>query len=315
MLSRREFLLSSTTAALALGAPALTPRQRVDRAIRGEAVDRTPFTFWYHFLDETKPPEQHAASTLDFHRRFGTDLVKVMSDYPYPRGKAEWFALREEANPFPQQIRALELIRDGLSGQAHFLETLFNSYKVAEKLSSEAAVSKLKQQNPQRLHDTLKIIATSQANHAKRAIGAGASGIFLAIANSSDPDYAVFSEPYDKMILQSVAAAPLNVLHIHGDKIDLSRFYRGWAASGINYSIHATKIPIATARKNYSGVILGGIDEVAYRKLSKADLQRESQEARRVAGSKFILAPGCSVPNETTAQEMLRLTAVAGAAA
>jgi hypothetical protein len=29
-------------------------------------------------------------------------------------------------SPFPEQLRALELIRDGLRGQAYFVETIFN---------------------------------------------------------------------------------------------------------------------------------------------------------------------------------------------
>jgi hypothetical protein len=41
-----------------------------------------------------------------------------MSDYPYPKAKGEWHDLRVVDNPYPQQIRALELIRDGLRGNA-----------------------------------------------------------------------------------------------------------------------------------------------------------------------------------------------------
>jgi uroporphyrinogen decarboxylase len=308
MFSRRAFVVSSAAAVLARGAASLTSKQRVDRALKGEDVDRTPFTYWHHFLDEAKPAEQHAQSTIDFHQKFHTDLVKVMSDYPYPKPKAEWFELREEANPFSKQIRALEIIRDRIGGDAYFLETIFNPYNVAEKLSSKEAVQKLRAEKPQRLLDALAIIAKSEANHARRAIGAGASGIFLAVANSADPEYAKFSEPFDKMILEAVRSAPLNVLHVHGEKVDLSRFYRGWAASGINYESHLTKIPIASLRKNYSGVILGGLDEVNFRKLSEAELAQQHEAAIRAAGKKFILTPGCSVPNESTDEELLRLT-------
>jgi uroporphyrinogen decarboxylase len=329
MLSRRAFLITSTAATLVRGAATLTPKERVDRALKGQDADRSPFTFWHHFLDETKPGEQHAKSTLDFHKKFHTDLVKVMSDYPYPKGKAQsffnthgapqpltkplppvdqWFDLKPDPNPFPQQIRALELIRDGLNGEAYFLETLFNPYKVAEKLSSEDAVLKLRQEQPQRLLDMLEVIAKSQASHAKRAIGAGASGIFLAIANSLDHEYQKFSAPFDKMILAAVSTAPLNVLHIHGDKIDPAHFYHGWAATGVNYSAHATKIPLADFRKHYTGVLLAGLDEVNYRNLSAADLKQQHQDAMLGAGKKFILSPGCSVPNDSTDAEMLRLT-------
>lgn len=313
MLSRRAFLLSSTAPLLARGAPSLTSRQRVDRALQGQDVDRSPFTFWHHFLDSAKPGGQHAQSTLDFHRRFHTDLVKVMSDYEYPKPKAEWFELKIEQNPFQQQLRALEVVRDGLGGGAHFLETVFNPYNQAEKLSSREAVLRLKQEHPQRLLDALDAIAQSEANHARRAIAAGASGIFLAIANSADPDYAKFSEPFDRLILEAVRSSPLNVLHIHGDKIDLPRFYHGWAAAGINYSTHGTGIPMATVRQQYSGVLLAGIDEVNFRKLSVADMKRQHEQAIPAAGKKFILTPGCSVPNDSTAAELMKLPQMLGA--
>ena len=317
MFSRRTFFLSSA-AAIALRGATLTSKERVDRALKGEDVDRSPFSFWHHFLDESQTGEEHARSTLEFHQKFHTDLVKVMSDYPYPKPKAEWYVLREEKDPFPRQIRALEAIRDGLSGKAYFVETIFNPWNVAEKLSSPAEVRRLQREKPQALLDALEAIAKSEANHARRSVAAGAAGIFLAIANAQDgvqpqADYAKFSEPFDRMVLEAVRSAPLNILHLHGDKVYLDRFYRGWPAAGINYSAHGTGVGIAQAREKYSGVILGGLDEVNYRKLGKLDLKRQWIEARQAAGKKFILAPGCSVPNDSTDEELLQLPKLFGA--
>ena len=56
-----------------------------------------------------------------------------------------------------------------------------------------------------------------------------------------------------------------------------------------------------------------GLDERNFRTLTEAELKRQWQAAKKAAGPKFILAPGCSVPNETTDEEMLRLTRVLGA--
>jgi uroporphyrinogen decarboxylase len=317
MLSRRNLLLASA-AAFTLRGGTMTSKERVDRARKGLDVDRPPFSLWHHFLDDSKPGEEHARSTLEFHEKFHTDLVKVMSDYPYPKPKAEWYALREEKNPFPQQIRALEIIRDGLRGQAYFVETLFNPWKVAENLSSVEEVRKLQHEKPQALLDALELIAKSEANHARLAVNAGAAGVFVAIANAQDgimtqADYANFSEPFDKMVLDAVRSAPLNVLHLHGDKVYLDRFYDGWAASAINYSMHGTGVPIAKVRERYSGVILGGIDEVNYRKLTSVDLKSQWGEAAKAAGKKSILTPGCSVPNDSSDEELSRLPKVLGA--
>jgi uroporphyrinogen decarboxylase len=289
MVTRRSLLVGSA-AAIALRSATLTSKERVDRALQGKDVDRSPFSFWHHFLDASKSGEEHARSTLTFHEKFHTDLVKVMSDYPYPKPKAEWYVLREEKNPFPEQIVALKKIRDGLGGQAYFVETLFNPWKVAENLSSVEEVRKLQREKPQALLDALEVIAKSEANHARRSVAAGAAGVFVAIANAQDgymtqPDYAKFSEPFDKMVFDAVRTAPLNTLHLHGDKVYLDRFYQGWAAQAINYSMHGTGVPIAQVRAKYSGVILGGLDEVNYRKLTPSDIKRQWADARKSAGA------------------------------
>jgi uroporphyrinogen decarboxylase len=313
MISRRGFLLSASAVVCARGAT-LTSRERVDRVLAGKDPDRPPFTFWYHFLDEKAPGTQHAKSTVAFHNKFHSDVVKVMSDYPYPKPAGEWFALKVVSDPFPQQIQALRDINAAVGPEAHFLETIFNPYNVAEKLSSKEEVARMRTEKPQRLLDALEVIAKSEASHARRAVGAGASGVFLAVANSADPGYAKFSEPFDKMVLEAVRSAPLNVLHIHGDKIDLPRFYHGWPASAINYSVHGTRISFAEARKNWSGVLMGGIDEVKFRRLTAAEILRQRDDARRQAGIKYIVSGGCSVPNDTTDEEMLRAVHVLSAA-
>lgn len=295
----------------------MTGRERVDRALRGAAVDRPPFTFWYHFLDEREPGEAHARHTLEFHRKFGTDLVKVMSDYPYPKPKGRWYDLRVEENPFPRQVRALERIRDGLAGRNYFVETIFNPWNVAEKLSSPKEVLRLKNERPQALLDALEAIAKSEANHARRAVRAGAAGVFLAIANAQDgilsrADYSKFSAPFDRMVLEGAAGAPLNILHLHGDRVYLDLFWQGWPGA-VNYSNFGTGVSLADARRSYSGLLMAGIDERNYRTLSEAQLKQQIQAARQAAGERFLLAPGCSVPNETTDAEMMRLVRAVGA--
>src|SRR2546422_3080637 len=111
MYTRRDFLDALAVAPLA-GKAQLTKIERLRRALDGKEVDRPPYTYWYHFLDEKLPAEQHAKSTLQFARKFDTDLVKVMSDYPFTE---------DLSNPFPEQIRALEIIAREVKGKALFV--------------------------------------------------------------------------------------------------------------------------------------------------------------------------------------------------
>ncbi len=292
------------------GSGRMTSRERVDRALMGAEVDRPPFTFWYHFRLDSG--ERHAAATLDFHRRLRTDLVKVMSDFPFPRPAGRWYEVSVQENPYPEQIRALEMIRDGLQGRVHFVETIFNPWNVAEKLSSPAGVKQLMSENPQALLDALEAIAKSEADHARRAVSLGASGVFLAVASAQEgvltrEEYMRFSEPFDRMVLDAVREAPLNILHLHQDKVYLDIFHSGWPATVINYSSHATGAGMGEMRKHFSGVLMGGLDEVRFRTLTAAEIKDQWHAAQQAAGPRFILAPGCSVPDDTADEELLRL--------
>jgi uroporphyrinogen decarboxylase len=296
----------------------LTSRERIDRALRGGDVDRPPFTLWNHFGLEKLPAEHHARATLDFHRKHRTDLVKVMSDFPYPKPLGGWSTLKEETNPFPEQIRALEIIRDALAGSMYFVETIFNPYNQARKITSKGEVARMRREDPRALLDALEIIAKSEAHHARRAIEAGAAGIFLAIDNAIEgiltrEEYARFSEPFDRMVLDAASAAPLNLLHLHGDKVYLDLFYQGWPAAGINYSNHATGVAIAEVRSRYSGLIMGGVDELKFCDLTEDEIRQQCRDAQQAAGKRLFLAPGCSVPDDSTEEELSRMAGALGA--
>ncbi len=310
---RRSFLLGA--AASVARAAALNRKERVDRALEGRDVDRPPFSFWHHF--GLKTADEHARATLDFHRQYRTDFVKVMSDFAYPRPAGKWFELKVESNPFPAQIRALELIRNGLDGQTYFIETLFNPFNVAEKLSSPEEVRRLKNEKPQALLDALDVITQSEIRHAKRAVETGAAGILLAVANANDAamsrdDYVRFSAPFDQRILEAVRMARLNILHLHTDRDQLPVF-RDFPAAAINYSLHVTGIPISDVRRDFSMAIMGGIDEVNYRKLERSEIEAQCKSAAAAAGPKFLLSPGCSVPNDSAPAELQKLPAAIGA--
>lgn len=317
---RREFLSSVAAVAVAsrpvFGAARLTRKARVDRALQGADVDRSPFSFWHHF--GLKTAEAHAETTLAFHRQYRTDFVKVMSDFKYPKPPGKWYELKPLDNPFPDQIRALELIRNGLNGDAYFIETIFNSFNVAEKISSRDEVRRLMKEDPKALLAALDVITQSQINHAKRAIATGARGILLAVANANSKeltvaDYVRFNAPFDKRVLDAVSDAPLNVLHLHVEREYLDQFHN-FSAPVLNYSLHVTGIPIAEVRAQFpKKVVAGGIDEVNYKKLTREQIQAQWRSASQAAGKKFILTPGCSVPNDSTVAELSLLPQVLGA--
>ncbi len=314
MVNRRDFFLGMAGFAVP-GGKELSPKERVDRVLAGRSPDRPPFSFWHHFHDEHQPGRKHAATTLDFARRYRLDIVKVMSDYPFPKpAGSAWHDLKPVENPFPEQVKALELIRDGLAGQKHFVETVFNPWNQATKISSKEAVMELMRSRPQALLDALEAIARSEANHVRRALEAGASGIFLAVDNAqkgilSLEEYRRFSEPFDRMVLEAAKGAPLNILHLHGAKVYLDHFWQGWPVQVIHYSAHETGVPLAAARKKTSAVLMGGLDHRNVVGAREAQVRSMLRDAA-AAAPKWICAPGCSVPDESPHAQLLALSRI-----
>jgi uroporphyrinogen-III decarboxylase len=209
------------------------------------------------------------------------------------------------------------LINTGLNGDAYILETAFNPWQVAVKLSSKEEVIRLQQENPQRLLDALDVITQSHINHARRAFAAGASGILFSIANAnraelSPAEYARFSAPFDKRFLEATSSAKLNFLHLHWENEYVDQFV-GFQAPVVNWSIQTSGVQVSTVRSKFTQVIATGIDEVKYKDLSPAQIREQWQSASNAAGSKFILTPGCSVPNDSTDEDLSRLPQVLGA--
>jgi uroporphyrinogen decarboxylase len=326
LIARRNFLagLAATTLSSRLWAQTvgsltktgLTSRERLERLLTGRTPDRTPYSIWQHLGIERTGPDAFARATVQYHLDYGTDFIKVMSDLSYPTSASKnWWDLKVIENPFPAQVHALELIHNQLPDQTYFIETVFSPWNVAEKLSTEAEVRRLKQENPQQLADALEVIAHSQANHVKRALATGASGIFLAVTAADESaltreDYRKWSEPYDRIVLDAARSAHFNVLHIHGSKVYLDIFYSGWPSAAINYSAAATGISLEQVKPHYAGFLIGGIDENAYRFLSVDDLKKAYRNAVREVGTRLIFAPGCTIPLDTSPEELRRLKAV-----
>ena len=126
-----------------------TRRERLMAAIRGEPVDRPPVALWRHFPGDDQRPEDLAAATVAFQRRYDFDFVKVtpassfcLRDWGvqdrwvgsmegtreytyYPIQVADdWrrLPLRDpDQGALGSQLQCLRFIADELAGQAPFI--------------------------------------------------------------------------------------------------------------------------------------------------------------------------------------------------
>jgi uroporphyrinogen decarboxylase len=332
MFDRRNFLRSAAaTAGLAIARPAfgkaLGHKERVDRALRGQDVDRPPFTFYHHYKRPT--PQLEAQDHLNFHRAYATDIVKVMNDFDYPKSTTgKWYELDPIDSPYPDQLKTLDLVRAGLNGDAYFVDTLYGPYMTAMLLyqaqlptranadevrdEAIAALHDFQKSNPDSWHRAMEAITQSTIHHIQQAKKIGASGTLVSVFNAeskfgSVSDYATYTRPYDKRVIDALADTKLTVLHLHFLERPYIDQFTDFPAPIIQHSVKTSGIPVSEIRAKFSQTFLGGVDEIDFQNLTADQMRHQWTEARQQAGAKYIAAPGCSVPDASTPAELARL--------
>lgn len=289
--------------------------ERVTGALRGEEVDRAPFSFWYHFGLQHGPGRKHAEAEIDFYRAYDLDFLKVMNDYPYPlptgleaiETAEDWQRLEPIAASdacWREQLTALSLINAAIGKEALFIETIFSPWTTARRLTRRGSLAEVRERHPETLLVAMQVIAASLADYARAAITHGAAGIFLSLGAASNEmmtieEYNMWGRPFDLQVLEAVRDAPFNVLHIHGKHIHFDAVL-DYPATALNWSHLATPPSLAAGRARSGKAVMGGIDEAIAAHLAPPEIEAQVASAIREVGTcGLIVTPGCSVPTDT----------------
>jgi uroporphyrinogen decarboxylase len=301
----------------------MTKRERVLSAIKGELPDRIPFSFWYHFRWLEFPSgEPLAKAELEFYNMYDPDFLKVMHDIPFelPQGinkidtPVDWYKLdilEEDSLNFSAQLKALDIIIRNLSDDGFIIDTIFNTFSYAEKLTGKRTLEHLKE-NPKALHYGLEIIARSMANFVKAMKELGVSGIYMAVqgANTDIMDETTYREhflPYDMIIWESSRGFPFNILHLHGNNL-IFNILHTFNPATVTWSNRLTPPTLTEARNLYSGCVAAGLNEEGIIRYTPEYVKKEVLKSIVEAGAnKLIIAPGCAIPTETPKENLFAI--------
>jgi uroporphyrinogen decarboxylase len=313
----------------------MSKRERVAAALRGEPVDRPPISFWRHFFDRETSAAGLAEAMLGFQQAYDWDFMKVNPRACYhaePWGCRFQFSgqahiepkLLEAAvrtpddwrkiTPLPpdtgalgEQLEALQLIKEGLRGAVPFVETIFTPLSVAARLtgSDEVMMDHLRRY-PERVHEALEAIATTFAGFARACLDVGADGIFFATTGwatyerLTDADYEEFGRPYDIRVLQAVAGAPFNILHVCRSRNMLWKLL-DYPAQAVNWATADPTNPrLGEVRHRSQRAVIGGVDHVnTLRQGTPEAVRAEVQSAVAQTRQGLFIGPGCSISPHT----------------
>ena len=313
----------------------MTNRDRVMAALRGEAVDRVPLSFWMHHFVAENSVEGFVAESLRLARAFGWDYLK-------PQSRAQCFAeawglqyrasderalaytrthapcadaagLRSlkpaepAAGALGEQLRALRQIRAGVGPDTPIIWTVFSPLMVVPYLlpgGVEQALA-IAREEPAALEAALAAIAHTLADYTRLALVAGADGLFYAtnVARRdllSAAECRRFQRPYDLQILAAAAAAPFNVLHVCGSGVLFDEFV-DYPVQAISWAQAEGNPSLAEGRRRSGRAAMGGLPAkpVIATLTPDAVADRARAAMREMDGRALLLGPDCSINPDT----------------
>ena len=288
----------------------------VDAALSGEKPSRIPFSIWFHFPSSAHRGKACADAHIEHFRRYDLDYLKVMNDnlYDMPHSMPvverakDWLKLEPlaaDAPGFVAELEALRQLKRRIGKEARFVVTVFNPLATAMKVSNRKAIEQLRE-DPESTQAGLLTIAESLAVFSRSAVEAGASGIFLACSGPepsmlSEEEYRRFVKPADLAVLEAVADAPFNLLHVHGTDVYLELFL-DYPANSLNWPAHHSDYSILKTSTITDKCLVAGIDErgpITQGKM-RATISQLSGAISQAPLERFMVGSECTVPPETS---------------
>lgn len=312
----------------------MNKKQRVLAAIRGEQVDRVPYSLWLHNFAREATALELADETTELYEAFDWDFLKPQSR-PYcfaemfglkftaSRQREVWpvithhptttpaeFAALRPVDPssgaLGEQLEALQIIRSRVGKDVPTVATIFAPIMVSSFMlpGGNADVARMMRQAPEEFEQGLAAISETLAGYAKLCTDAGFEGIFYAtnLANKdmmTPAEFERFQRPFDVPVIEA-SKGPFNILHMCGDEILLDQF-ADYPATVMSWATTAKNPSLSVVHKRSGKAVLGGLPgKPSIKSMHEAELLAHGQRSLDEMGGRFhLLGPDCSINPDT----------------
>src|SRR5207248_10164472 len=274
----------------------MNKKERVDAALRGDAVDRVPASMWGHDFEREWNPNTLAEAMVENFTRYDWDFMKVnprasyhvegwgvkvrpsgekykspIFEYTPIKNASYWRRIRPlepDRGVLGDQLRSLQLINHAIAFDAYFVQTIFCPLGVAKYLAgnkSEPVLQTLREDRAA-IHSALRVITETFTAYAIACLEQGVSGIFYATngwASESmltGDQYREFGEQYDLEFFDAIKSrSKFNILHNCGTHIYFDQL-ASYPVQAISWDANAEGNPNLREGKMRSGqAVMGGI--------------------------------------------------------
>lgn len=305
----------------------MTKPERIAAAIKGDPVDRVPYSLWSHLPMIDEDPVQNAEHTYDFYQKYDVDILKTMNNGMYSaaafgcsidssdvpkggvtritstpvHGPEDWLKIEPvslHTGTLNREQEYLKLLLKKTNGEVPVVFTVFSPLTTAKKLCPDLILH-VKRGHGDKVKKALKAITETTCALVQRVIELGADGIFFATQLSSydlteESFYREYGMPYDLAVL-SASSGWCNVLHAHGKNI-MFPILRKYPVQIFNWHAWESLPTIAEAQLMTGKCIMAGLERMDITDHHKNEIEYQIYETlRQTGGRKVILSPGCVI--------------------
>lgn len=322
----------------------MNKKERVLAALKGQPVDRVPYSFWLHNFAEEHSAEALAKETLRLYKTFDWDFLKPQSrPLCFMELWGQEFKRSEDKTTFPvitkyaldriedikhlswvdasvgalaEQIEAYKLIRAEVGNEVPIVGTIFAPMMTAMFMVEEGAAGlrRMMDEDPDGLEQGLAVISDVLADYSKMCIDSGMDGVFYATTAAtkhlmSPAEFERFQRPFDIQILEAASPAPFNIMHMCGNHI-LAESFVDYPVDVFSWATTPSNPTLMEMHNKTGKAVMGGLPgkpEIGTMPIEV--LQKKAQASLEEMKGRFhLLGPDCSV-NPDTPEELMHSVA------
>jgi uroporphyrinogen decarboxylase len=303
-------------------------RERLERAIAGNTLDRVPVTLWRHFPGDDQRAADFARSIVSFQHHYDWDFAVVQPSSQFSvtgyglqdewRGNAsgrrrilkraivrslDWTELRVQdplRGDMGRQFECLNLLGNTFESEGvPFVQVVYSPLAQAIRLAGLRPLLRNLRMHPDRVRSGLNILTESTLRFIDALRRTYIAGVvyMVELANYhhlTEAEYQTFGVPFDQKIIEAFPERWwLNVLHVRGNA-PMLRLFSNYRTQVLHWEDQHARPELEQGLALFKGALCGGLSEQTH--LLRGTPMEVRDAARRalaaVNGRRIILSAG-----------------------
>ena len=279
--------------------------------------DYIPAAFFLHFDPLYHRGQPAVDKHLEYFRYTGMDFVKIQYELTFPRleeiqrpqdwAKIPFFGL----DFFEPQLGVVQGLIKGAKKDALVVLTLYSPFMCAGQIAGSAVTAHI-EENPEQVKRGMETITASLMGFVKECIRLGLDGFYTSTQGGEVGRFsnrALFDacvRPYDLTLMEEINHSCIfNILHVCDYALPYDRLepYLDYPGHVVNASLDLTggKVSAREVARMFGRPFMGGLERKGILATgSPAEVRQAAQEVLAAAPERFILAADCTVPADTS---------------